>query len=237
MSDPIRLRDDPAASPLLRALVAAAPRTPEMPADGVARTRARGRPPRSYFPAAAAAAGAWLGWKSLAAAAVAVAGVVWVAAHDADTTAPHAIEPPRPRASFVIRPKPAPPSPPPSSARVESPKPRPPTPTREPVRAPSPQPPSSVGPRDTSLDEEVRLLGEGRGALGGAPAKALELANLHAERHPRGQLVVERELLAVDALAALGRIDEARARARQALPLAQGSFLEARLRERAALAP
>lgn len=228
MSDPIRLRDDPAASPLLRALVAAAPRTPEMP-DHVGK-RARGRRPRSYFPAAAAAS-AWLGWKSLAAAAMAVSGVVWVAAHDADTIAPHTIAPPRPRASFVIRPTPPVASPPPSSARVESPRPHVLAPVRD-VRAPQP---SSVVPQTPSLDEEVRLLGEGRGALGGAPAKALALANLHAERHPRGQLVVERELLAVDALAGLGRVDEARARACRALPLAQGSFLEARLRERAAL--
>lgn len=66
----------------------------------------------------------------------------------------------------------------------------------------------------SSLAAERALLDDARGALGsGDAARALGLLDDHARRFPRGQLGEEREALAIQALVALGRTDEARARA------------------------
>jgi hypothetical protein len=69
-------------------------------------------------------------------------------------------------------------------------------------------------PGSSSLAAERALLDEARGALGsGSAGKALALLDDHARRYPHGQLGEEREALAIQALVALGRADEARARA------------------------
>ncbi len=66
----------------------------------------------------------------------------------------------------------------------------------------------------SSLAAERALLDDARGALGsGDAARALGLLDEHARRFPKGQLGEEREALAIQALVALGRRDEARARA------------------------
>ena len=75
-------------------------------------------------------------------------------------------------------------------------------------RAPRPPAPAPANPR-----EEVRMLQEAQDALGASPARALGLAAEHARRFPRGVLAQEREVLAIDALARLGRRDAARQRA------------------------
>jgi hypothetical protein len=62
-------------------------------------------------------------------------------------------------------------------------------------------------------EAELALLDEAQRALAGEPARALALAAEHGRRFPDGILAQEREVLAVTALARLGRIDEARARA------------------------
>lgn len=49
--------------------------------------------------------------------------------------------------------------------------------------------------------------------LRGDPAKALATTAEHARIHPRGQLVQEREAIAIEALIRAGRSDEARRRA------------------------
>ena len=80
-----------------------------------------------------------------------------------------------------------------------------------PARASSHAPPPAVGP---SLAAERALLDDARGALGaGDAAKALALADEHGRRFPRAQLGEEREAVAIQALVALGRDDEARTRA------------------------
>lgn len=60
---------------------------------------------------------------------------------------------------------------------------------------------------------EAELLEQARSALKADPARALQRANEHAARFPRGVLVQEREVLAIQALRRLGRSAEAERRA------------------------
>jgi hypothetical protein len=60
---------------------------------------------------------------------------------------------------------------------------------------------------------EIELLRDARLALKQSPANALELAESHARAFPNGKLSQERELIAVSALAALGRRTAALSRA------------------------
>lgn len=60
---------------------------------------------------------------------------------------------------------------------------------------------------------EAELLEQARAALKSAPGRALQRANEHAARFPRGVLVQEREVLAIQALRKLGRSAEADRRA------------------------
>ncbi len=77
----------------------------------------------------------------------------------------------------------------------------------EPVAAP-------VEPESApSLADELRVVDEARGALRDEPARALAALDDAARRFSRGQLADEREALRVEALARLGRWDEARVRA------------------------
>jgi tetratricopeptide (TPR) repeat protein len=72
------------------------------------------------------------------------------------------------------------------------------------VPPPAPPPPAI---------SEVTLLEQARVALrGGNAARALELADQHAAVYPDGALAEEREALAIEALAKLGRHDEAAAK-------------------------
>ena len=66
------------------------------------------------------------------------------------------------------------------------------------------------------LAREAALLERARASLANHPAEALAQADQHARQMPDGQLAIERELIAVDALMRLGRTDQARARARRA---------------------
>ena len=66
---------------------------------------------------------------------------------------------------------------------------------------------------EAAASTEIDLLGAAQRALrGGAPRRALELAEEHAVRFPAGVLVEEREAIAIEALARLGRRDEAAVR-------------------------
>lgn len=71
--------------------------------------------------------------------------------------------------------------------------------------------PGSALPRDT----ETSLLDAAQAALTSSPARALALTEAHRRRFPSGHLAEEREVLAVDALARLGRRGEAAERARR----------------------
>ena len=63
-------------------------------------------------------------------------------------------------------------------------------------------------PADDS--EELRLLSRAHSALALDPAFALTLAHEHRRRFPSGSMDQEREVIAVSALMALGRVDDAR---------------------------
>lgn len=73
------------------------------------------------------------------------------------------------------------------------------------VTEPSPEP----APAET----EVSLLARARRTLRRDPARTLELVEEHQARFPSGQFIEEREVLAIDALVALGRQPLAEARA------------------------
>lgn len=65
----------------------------------------------------------------------------------------------------------------------------------------------------TRPSSELELLQRARRVLGSDPQRALVLTDEHLRRFPRGALLEERELLAVEALVALGRPGDARERA------------------------
>lgn len=62
-------------------------------------------------------------------------------------------------------------------------------------------------------ESEVRQLERAQDALRSNPAQALALADEHARQFPQGMLAQEREVIAIEALAKMGRTSEARARA------------------------
>lgn len=72
--------------------------------------------------------------------------------------------------------------------------------------APS-NPPSAAPPSETELLRDARLV------LGRDPSQALALSEQHRRLYPSGTFTQEREVIAITALARLGRTDEARTRA------------------------
>src|SRR5437763_3610220 len=64
---------------------------------------------------------------------------------------------------------------------------------------------------------EGELLRRAQEALRDAPVRALALVRQHAALYPAGVLAQEREVIGIEALAALGRMDEARGAAREFL--------------------
>jgi hypothetical protein len=80
------------------------------------------------------------------------------------------------------------------------------------------------------LEREAALLEEARALLDRRPRAALEVLDRHAADFPAGQLSMECELLAVDALRRLERVAEARARGNALLAQARGSIYEPRVR-------
>jgi hypothetical protein len=64
----------------------------------------------------------------------------------------------------------------------------------------------------TPASGEVELLSAAQRALRRTPSQALTLAHEHARRYPDGAFAEERDAVEIEALALLGRIDDARAR-------------------------
>ena len=60
---------------------------------------------------------------------------------------------------------------------------------------------------------ELELVQRAQAALASDPNRALTLTNEHAVTYPKGELVQEREVIAVEALSRLGRNEEASRRA------------------------
>lgn len=96
---------------------------------------------------------------------------------------------------------------PPAPARVAEPSDRPPSASS---RAAEPLP---VALPPAPAPDELTLVSDAQRSLAGAPADALSLAERATTLYPDGSLAQEREMVAVNALLALGRVDEARARA------------------------
>jgi hypothetical protein len=71
---------------------------------------------------------------------------------------------------------------------------------------------TSPAPASAPAPSEAALLLRARRTLDSDPAGALALTDEHARQFPRGTLVPEREVLAIEALARLGRSSEARRR-------------------------
>jgi hypothetical protein len=207
MNEPRRLLDDPSADPVLqRALGRGAARS----LDELTRRRLRSRLARAAaLPAVAAwwlfvkSAVAALGVVGVAATAATVTGVLeWRSARPAKTPALTAPALRAPRAPEVA-PAAAMPEPVAEPAPLAEPAPNlNPTPT---VPAPAPSASSAA-----SLAAESAMLEQSRREMRRAPAVALQLADEHAARFPRGQLASERALLQVEALHRLGRAAEAR---------------------------
>lgn len=83
---------------------------------------------------------------------------------------------------------------------------------------PRPAAPASPPPVDPSAERhdapsEADLLGRAQAALKTDPARAMALVHEHSRRFPNGGLAQEREVIAVEALARLGRLSEAEQRA------------------------
>jgi hypothetical protein len=88
--------------------------------------------------------------------------------------------------------------------------------------------PVSAPPTDDG--EELRLLARAHSALAVDPAFALTLVHEHRRRFPSGSMDQEREVIAVSALMALGRFDEARQAANRFAHDHAGSAYAARIR-------
>jgi hypothetical protein len=73
--------------------------------------------------------------------------------------------------------------------------------------------PTAALPSPTPPPDETKLLGRAQSDLLTDPARALTECTQLAKQFPHGDLVQEREVIAIDALARLGRRDEANARA------------------------
>jgi hypothetical protein len=81
-----------------------------------------------------------------------------------------------------------------------------PVPTSDDATTPG-RPPTASPPGETALLRDARL------ALNGEPARALALTEQHRRDYPSGGFTQEREVIAITALARLGRTSEARSRA------------------------
>jgi hypothetical protein len=98
--------------------------------------------------------------------------------------------------------------------------------TSVPAHAVTPSPSASSPTRS-----EIEILRDAQAALGGSPAKALALAAEHERGYPNGSLGQEREMIRIQALLALGRKDEARARAARFEAAHPGSAYATRLHD------
>ncbi len=90
---------------------------------------------------------------------------------------------------------------------------------------------ASTAAPSAEAETEADYLARATGQIQKEPAEALALAEGHAARFPEGKLGQERELIAISALAALGRKAEARARANLFLTLFPESAHKPRLEE------
>jgi hypothetical protein len=72
---------------------------------------------------------------------------------------------------------------------------------------------ATAGVGATAPSTELEIMQRAQSALAADPQRALAITNEHARAYPTGELVQERELIAVEALARIGRREEAQERA------------------------
>lgn len=239
--DPVRLKDDPDVDPALRDdLARAAELTPAIDAvAGLARLRA----------GIEGAGGGGLGgagpWIAGAALIVALGGgaILWALgpSHEGRPPAPAPVAATAP-SEPMVEPAPIAAAVEPEAAPIE-------LATEVPAPAPSPRSTrraravASVPVRSTAepepagdpLREEMALLARTREALPSDPTRSLALAEEGQRRFPSGIFAEERDAIAILALSAIGRADEARRRGERFLRAhPSGTFTE---RVRRAIAP
>jgi hypothetical protein len=81
----------------------------------------------------------------------------------------------------------------------------------------------AAAPSAGSAVNELQLIDEARQSLRSSPARALALADEHAQRFPRGSMAEEREVIRISALMNLGQTSRARALAQDFLRTNPGS--------------
>jgi hypothetical protein len=103
----------------------------------------------------------------------------------------------------------------------------------QPAPAPEVVGSAPVAPAPTGSHErapsESELVGQAQAALSGNPARALALCDQHRRLYPRGVLVQEREVLAIEALQRLGRHSQAVARGERFLKAFPGSAHQSKI--------
>jgi hypothetical protein len=235
MSDPTRIRDGGGPSSEIRALFADARRS--RPMDAAVRARAEARIARlAVLPAAA---GVVLWWKGVAlAAGLGTLGVLTVwevvpllvpppvkppVSSAVERPAEAVASPALPRATPPAPPKPA--APPEPAASTLGLAPAPARPRAPPAASAAPPAPSS---RDDALAREATLLESARASLDRDPDGSLATLDRYRAEFPLGNLRMEAELLAVDALGRAGRTADARARGEALLEQVRGSIYEER---------
>ncbi len=141
-----------------------------------------------------------------------------VAAAQADVRPPTPVEPPSadeaaPVQADVAEPPveaPPPPAPKPAPKRMAA------APAPEPEAPVAQTPPPPVPTKAANADAELALLQDAMDAVqSGRPSAALDALDSHAAQFAAGGLVQEREVLAIEVLVSLGRLDDAKARARR----------------------
>jgi hypothetical protein len=98
-----------------------------------------------------------------------------------------------------------------------------------PTRAPTASASPAADTAAATIDSEVSLVAPAQDALTTNPQEALALAQRHAARFPHGTLEQEREVIAIEALLGLGRVDDAKARAARFFRSFPGSAHRARI--------
>lgn len=239
MNEPKRLLDDPSTSAGVRELLANA--APAPPLEAAVRAQIADSVVHVAASVNAAGASAIVGkWIIAGVTAVAVVGGgagIWAVS---ESTTEHATErseavESHPSASRMEVPRVAviedapPEAPEEVSAPIEAP-PRVERPRLAPTSIdpiPTVELPAETPPAE-GVSAEARSLEGARQLLARDPAGALARANAHRTEFPRAQLVAESDLIAIDALVRLGRIEEARARGRSLV--ARRSFYADRVR-------
>jgi hypothetical protein len=174
--------------------------------------------------AAAASAGGALKLGLAALALIGAGGGAWLLSAP-QSASPPAPTPPAVEAAPVAAPA-APPAEPAAPAPVAVPREVAPS-----AAAPEAKPPAQLPSKPTppAAPSEADLLEQARTALKSDPSRALARANEAAQRYPRGVLVQEREVLAIQALRRLGRSAEADRRAEAFAKAFPGSAFQRKL--------